>query len=85
MPESSPISMFCAQIVGIQGMSDLWGSRLTYIQLGQTFLQLSLDVILLDRCTGVFFGFFNRALSAIVCERDAFFFEKKIIIRRYEI
>ena len=25
-----------------------------------------------------FFFFFNRALSAIVCERDAFFFRKKI-------
>ena len=33
------------------------------------FFKLSLDVILLDMCT----GFFNRALSAIVCEHDTFF------------
>ena len=39
MPESSPISMLCAQLVGIQGMSGLWGSKRTYTQLGQPFCQ----------------------------------------------
>ena len=37
MPESSPISMICAQIVGIQGMSGLLGLKRAYIQLGQPF------------------------------------------------
>ena len=34
MPESYPISAICAQIVGIQGMSGLWGSNHACILVG---------------------------------------------------
>ena len=62
MPESSPISATCAQIVGIQGMSGLWGSKRAYIYNSDNrFFKVSLVGMLLNRCT----VFLNRALSAI--------------------
>ena len=84
MPESSPISMFCAQIVGIQGMSDLWGFK-THVHTTRTNVS-SNSALTSYYWTGAPVGcFLNRAFTAIVCERDAFFSEKKIEGTKYSV
>ena len=39
MSESSPIAIIWPQVVGMQGMSGLWGSSIAYILLWQSFSQ----------------------------------------------
>ena len=69
MPESSPISIISYSIVGIQGMSGLWGPKRAYIQLGLLFFQTQPCRHTIEQVH----RFFLTAHFPPFCERDLFF------------